>query len=295
MEKLNNREGETMALIKCNECGKEVSDQAAACPNCGAPIAPKPPLINQQPKVEVRVTQEKKKGSCLKTILIVLLAFCILMIIIGNTVEDDEEAISENNSQESFEVEVIEETGIKGIEVQKENKYGDIEDFSYELSDGKIILSSYDGKDEIIEIRPTYIVEGTEYKTDLSDFSVGIGNHRVESLILCEGIEEVKTSIFNSSDVEKIFFPKSMKNVYDYTLSYLHPSEGNTIKIYYAGTQEEWAQIFTEYKRTKVEDTELGEEMGQAIADKLNEMMGSEYDSSIFEYFFSANPDELKK
>ena len=27
-----------MALIKCSECGKEVSDKATACPNCGAPI-----------------------------------------------------------------------------------------------------------------------------------------------------------------------------------------------------------------------------------------------------------------
>lgn len=28
-----------MALIKCSECGKEVSDQATACPQCGKPIA----------------------------------------------------------------------------------------------------------------------------------------------------------------------------------------------------------------------------------------------------------------
>ena len=27
-----------MALINCKECGKEVSDKATACPNCGAPI-----------------------------------------------------------------------------------------------------------------------------------------------------------------------------------------------------------------------------------------------------------------
>ncbi len=26
-----------MALIKCNECGKTVSDKARVCPNCGAP------------------------------------------------------------------------------------------------------------------------------------------------------------------------------------------------------------------------------------------------------------------
>ncbi|EGY02165.1 hypothetical protein AZA_27470 [Nitrospirillum viridazoti Y2] len=28
-----------MALIKCGECGRDVSDKAAACPGCGAPIA----------------------------------------------------------------------------------------------------------------------------------------------------------------------------------------------------------------------------------------------------------------
>lgn len=27
-----------MALIKCPECGKEVSDKAKTCPNCGCPI-----------------------------------------------------------------------------------------------------------------------------------------------------------------------------------------------------------------------------------------------------------------
>ena len=29
----------SVALIKCGECGKEVSDKAQACPNCGSPIA----------------------------------------------------------------------------------------------------------------------------------------------------------------------------------------------------------------------------------------------------------------
>lgn len=27
-----------MAMITCPECGREVSDKAASCPNCGAPI-----------------------------------------------------------------------------------------------------------------------------------------------------------------------------------------------------------------------------------------------------------------
>ena len=29
-----------MALIKCGECGKEISDKAASCPGCGAPSVP---------------------------------------------------------------------------------------------------------------------------------------------------------------------------------------------------------------------------------------------------------------
>lgn len=27
-----------MALINCNECGKEISDKATSCPHCGAPV-----------------------------------------------------------------------------------------------------------------------------------------------------------------------------------------------------------------------------------------------------------------
>ena len=29
-----------MALIKCEDCGRDVSDRAPACPNCGAPTSP---------------------------------------------------------------------------------------------------------------------------------------------------------------------------------------------------------------------------------------------------------------
>ncbi len=30
-----------MSLINCSECGKDISDQAKACPNCGMPIKKK--------------------------------------------------------------------------------------------------------------------------------------------------------------------------------------------------------------------------------------------------------------
>jgi hypothetical protein len=34
-----------MALVKCKECGSEVSSTAAACPRCGAPVATSSPIL----------------------------------------------------------------------------------------------------------------------------------------------------------------------------------------------------------------------------------------------------------
>lgn len=214
----------------------------------------------------------KRKGKG-KTILIVIGVIFVLGLI--GALFSDKDKNGKNNSE-------------------KQENYGLIEDFSYDLEGNKIILNSYKGKDKILEIETSYEIEGKEYETDISDFQIGVGNNDVEAIIFDEGFAEIKDSTFNSSDVQKVFFPKSMSIVYDNTLSYLHPKDGETIKIYYAGTQEEWEQIFTEYERTKVTDAELGEEMGKALADKLNEMIGAGYDSSEFEYFFSASPEDLK-
>ncbi len=58
-----------MALIKCPECGKEISDKATACPNCGCPIAPN--KQNESLNIDLNPPQKvKKKGGCLKASLI---------------------------------------------------------------------------------------------------------------------------------------------------------------------------------------------------------------------------------
>lgn len=237
-----------------------------------------------------------RKGGKLKWIIIAILVLGVIGVVAGGNDSDKIEQANNSGIEKNTEKDKDKENGVIGIEVQKseEEKYGNIEDFSYEISDNKIILNKYKGKSEILEIKAFYTIDEVEYKTDLSEFQVGIGNRKVKTLIICEGITEVKNSIFNSSDVEKVYFPKSMTVVHDNTLSYLHPDDGQTIKVYYGGTQDEWATIFAEYKRTLVEDAKFGEEMGEVVADKLNEMMGMEYDSSLFEYFFSANPDDLK-
>jgi len=62
-----------MALIKCAECGKEVSDKAAACPGCGAPIAAvSPPQVSLAPASHARVTRTGAKWEGIGFVLIVI-------------------------------------------------------------------------------------------------------------------------------------------------------------------------------------------------------------------------------
>lgn len=53
-----------MALMKCPECGKEISDKAMLCPNCGYPIAQcknltKEEYTSKENAVEETAAQEK--------------------------------------------------------------------------------------------------------------------------------------------------------------------------------------------------------------------------------------------
>lgn len=184
---------------------------------------------------------------------------------------------------------------IEATEIEKDNNFTEIDDFSYEISGNKVVLKryvgAYSGDTTILEIKPEYEIEPVNYKSDISSFQVG---GKTEALILEEGIEEVAHAIFNGSDVKVVFFPKSMKIVYDDTLAYLNPDEGEIVKIYYAGTQEEWDDIFTKYKRTPVGDAEFGYDMGVAAADWVNEKIGHGYDSSLFQFYFSADPSGLR-
>jgi zinc-ribbon domain len=71
-----------MALISCPECGREVSDQAPACPHCGAPIArPQPPQALPPPAAPPQPA--KKKTGCFTAGCAVVLGAGLLLFIIG--------------------------------------------------------------------------------------------------------------------------------------------------------------------------------------------------------------------
>ncbi len=91
-----------MALMKCPECGKEVSSQATACPHCGCPVAvaPKDSAPPSEPQsagavatptasetLDSRIAEVKKaatgvKNSCLGCLALIVL-FVIAAIIFG--------------------------------------------------------------------------------------------------------------------------------------------------------------------------------------------------------------------
>jgi hypothetical protein len=49
-----------MALMSCSECGGKVSDKAASCPHCGAPVEKAPPEI--EPTVSAQSAAEESRG-----------------------------------------------------------------------------------------------------------------------------------------------------------------------------------------------------------------------------------------
>jgi hypothetical protein len=73
-----------MALVSCGECGREVSDKAAACVGCGAPIGAAPVRTAVSGKVEVEATSRRYKNQMIAAVLM-LLSGCALLIASGST------------------------------------------------------------------------------------------------------------------------------------------------------------------------------------------------------------------
>ena len=57
-----------MALIKCRECGKNISDEASSCPHCGAPI-----------KLDEVYNEKEEKIVTVKVSKFVIIMYCILI------------------------------------------------------------------------------------------------------------------------------------------------------------------------------------------------------------------------
>lgn len=75
-----------MALIPCSECGKEISDKAKSCPNCGAPVAasqetsdPSEPTIVYNPKQDTFLTRSRGLGETIFWLVLILIPIGLVM------------------------------------------------------------------------------------------------------------------------------------------------------------------------------------------------------------------------
>lgn len=69
-----------MALIKCPECGHEISDQALSCPNCGAPTE-RGEEQREQDEVNARNNAVRSNGCVTALLLLMAIAGFIIMAV----------------------------------------------------------------------------------------------------------------------------------------------------------------------------------------------------------------------
>ncbi len=214
----------------------------------------------------------------------------------GTRKEQRKERREERRAERRKEKEAEETTNDESQDEQEAEQEAVVEEvnpldvFRYEIVDGFIALESYSGEDNTVEIFPSYTVEGVEYVTDLSDFSA----KKIENLILDEGITELNLSMFYECEnsIKKIYFPKSLSIVYDYTLADLCEDNENIYEIYYAGSEEEWNSIFTEYD-PDWRNEEDPYNKGAALGARINIIVGQAYDASHFAYFYNQSVDNF--
>lgn len=72
-----------MALIKCSECGHEISDKALSCPNCGCPVEKEEEVV-EKTGVEVEVLKEK---LCFRELLVIFIISFILFILLVSSIK----------------------------------------------------------------------------------------------------------------------------------------------------------------------------------------------------------------
>ena len=112
-----------MALIRCKECGKEISENAKSCPNCGNPI-----------KTEEKKKTNKKMYVTISIVIILILFVAITYKFLGaNNIINRNEVIKNENEivteikEEEITKDYIKDVMLnddvdKGIELLKNNK-----------------------------------------------------------------------------------------------------------------------------------------------------------------------------
>lgn len=93
-----------MAMVKCQECGNDVSDKAAACPKCGAPVS----------KQKTPVVKKPQKPPTVKEAFWTMLVIAVLGWIFWPSLHKDAPAAQAQAKEESCKPDDLQCLGDKG-------------------------------------------------------------------------------------------------------------------------------------------------------------------------------------
>ena len=141
------------------------------------------------------------------------------------------------------------------------DKYTNINDFDYVIDGDEIYINKYKGENYKVRLKRVYEIDGKQCKIvsfDSATFMFG----KIRSVIIPEGTKYLANNTFNSSGVEFLYLPSSIREINEQFCGYLHDLK----KLYYGGTEKQWRKVF----KADREDLE------------------------VQEIVFNANPNELK-
>lgn len=156
-----------MALIKCPECGKEISDRAGSCPSCGCPLE-----TANEPKIEI---QTPKKNVNIKKFLPIIIGV-VIVAIIGIVV---------------YNIKVVQP---KKLEAQNKATYEEaislLEKGKYE--DGNELLQSITGYEDVDTILEQIKWESRVYEciTDVRQYLKNPDSLQVYEVVFYDGYKE---------------------------------------------------------------------------------------------------------
>lgn len=172
-----------MSLIKCKECGREISSQATSCPNCGCPVTPplqNTPLQSNPSAIVYPQTSKKKTSNSITVIFAVLIFVSILVFIISNIMKNPEaykkQSIIEKEMKLTKEQDIyrtITQTEIKKLLNHPDTaQFRGISAWNFKVEDGIVIVQS------------SVTAQNSFGVKDTIDFQLKFDNKEIISLIM---------------------------------------------------------------------------------------------------------------
>ena len=238
--------------MKCDACGAPVEN--GKCTYCGKVFSEEKESSQHQfegpTTVNININQNnvpnytrpttspkpKKKIGC-GTIVFIVIAVLVLVGVFGSSKSD---STSDSGTKEPESVWAQEATSI--------------DQFDYYLDGDLVYLKEYEGHDKKVKIGTSYEIDGKTYNLAPEIEALFVFSN-VKSVILPEGITSMPNNTFNSSDIEYVFIPKSLQPSEDSYgfYDYFHDVE----KIYYGGSEEEWAALTHDTPRAEIDAKEI--------------------------------------